>query len=149
MAAEMSLITCNLFDFNPIALRMAKTLGSIGVLSAIGLTVLLLSISCYLPGGNLRTLADDSSTISHVFGLAVLENVLLYSDWDTNSVRMVDMESEFRTSLVTNLTRPTAIMLYHPDKFSGKSLNGIPSFILLLQWAHFIVTIFAPENFGT
>ena len=76
-----------------------------------------------IAGENLQVISDDMSTISHVFGLAVLENVLLYSDWDTNSVSMMDMGSEFRTSLVSNLTRPTAIVLYQPDKFAGKYRN--------------------------
>ena len=65
-------------------------------------------------------ISDDTSTISHVFGLAVLDNTLLYSDWDTNTITMMDMGSDFRTSLVSNLTRPTAIVLYQPDKLDGK-----------------------------
>ena len=70
-------------------------------------------------------ISDDTSTISHVFGLAVLDNILLYSDWDTNTITMVDMASDFRTSLVSNLTRPTAIVLYQPDKLDGKNLLSL------------------------
>ena len=88
-------------------------------------------------------ISDDTSTISHVFGLAVLDNILLYSDWDTNTISMVDMASHFRTShdtntismvdmashirtsLVSNLTRPTAIVLYQPDKLDGKNLLSL------------------------
>ena len=62
---------------------------------------------------------DSSSSVSHVFGLALFKNILLYSDWDTNSIQMIDMGTDLRTSLVSNLTRPTAIALYHPDDFSG------------------------------
>ena len=62
--------------------------------------------------------ADSSSSFSHVFGLAVFGDFLLYSDWDTNSINMIDLDTDFRTSLVSNLTRPTAIALYHPDDLS-------------------------------
>ena len=74
----------------------------------------------YISGWNLEVLADSSSTFSHVFGLAVFGDFLLYSDWDTNSINMIDMDTDFRTSLVSNLTRPTAIALYHPDDLSGR-----------------------------
>ena len=55
-----------------------------------------------------------------VLGLAVFGDFLLYSDWDTNSINMTDMDTDFRTSLVSNLTRPTAIALFHPDDLSGR-----------------------------
>ena len=61
-----------------------------------------------------------SSSFSHVFGLAVFGDFLLYSDWDTNSINMIDMDTDFRTSLMSNVTRPTAIALYHPDDLSGR-----------------------------
>ena len=76
------------------------------------------NFSCF----NCRLLNDSSSPFNHVhvFGLVVFGDFLLYSDWDTNSINMIDMDTDFRTSLVSNLTRPTAIALYHPDDLSGR-----------------------------
>ncbi|XP_050396212.1 uncharacterized protein LOC126814850 [Patella vulgata] len=59
---------------------------------------------------------------SDVFGMAVFDKVLFYSDWYTNSVYMVDMVTGDQETVATHLSRPTSIVIYHPNDLSKDNL---------------------------
>ncbi|KAK0061867.1 low-density lipoprotein receptor-related protein 4-like isoform X1, partial [Biomphalaria pfeifferi] len=54
----------------------------------------------------------------HLFGIVVMDTVLFYSDWLTNSVFMVDKITGKIEPIVTHLSRPTNIAVYHPTNLT-------------------------------
>ncbi|ESP02573.1 hypothetical protein LOTGIDRAFT_138195 [Lottia gigantea] len=59
---------------------------------------------------------------SDVFGMAVFDQVLFYSDWYTNSVYMVDMITGDQETIASHLSRPTSIVIYHPTDLKKDNL---------------------------
>ncbi|KAK3580303.1 hypothetical protein CHS0354_003537 [Potamilus streckersoni] len=72
-----------------------------------------------LDGSSFRELPLVSKTMGHVFGMVLLKHVTFFTDWTTQSVVMSNLVTGIPVTLVTNLTRPTDIVLHHPRNFSG------------------------------
>lgn len=79
----------------------------------------MLLCNCFL-GGNQEELSFLTAPGLHIFGLVVMETVLFYSDWYTNSVYMVDRYTGRIDTLVSHLSRPTSIVVYHPANLTGQ-----------------------------
>lgn len=72
-----------------------------------------------LPGNEVKELTFLTGASFHIFGMVVFENALFYSDWHTHSVYMVDMVTGDQETIATHLSRPTAVVIYHPASLKG------------------------------
>jgi len=76
-----------------------------------------------LSGGNRRLLMSSSANI-HPYGLAVYENVLYWTDWNTESISRFNLTSRDQQVMVDGLQRPMDIHVFDPALiFSGITLT--------------------------
>ncbi|CAL1546462.1 unnamed protein product [Lymnaea stagnalis] len=69
-------------------------------------------------GENQQELSYLTGPALHIFGLYVMDTVLFYSDWYTNSVYMVNRVTGKIDTIVSHLSRPTSIAVYHPTNLT-------------------------------
>ncbi|XP_012940627.1 uncharacterized protein LOC101861747 [Aplysia californica] len=72
-------------------------------------------------GRDLEELSFLTGSALHIFGLVIMDTVLFYSDWFTNSVYMVDRVTGQTSAVVEHLSRPTSIVVYHPTNLTETS----------------------------
>ncbi|XP_048254821.1 uncharacterized protein LOC124138972 isoform X1 [Haliotis rufescens] len=73
-------------------------------------------------GNEVKELMFLTGASFHIFGMVVFENALFYSDWHTHSVYMVDMVTGDQETIATHLSRPTAVVIYHPASLKENNL---------------------------
>ncbi|BFZ13036.1 hypothetical protein BsWGS_16075 [Bradybaena similaris] len=74
-----------------------------------------------LNGGQQTELSFLTGSVSHIFGLVIMDTVLFYSDWFTNSIYMVDRINGQTEAFATHLSRPTSIVAYHPTNLTANN----------------------------
>jgi hypothetical protein len=68
----------------------------------------------------MRELSFLKGILFHVYGLVAFEHLLFYSDWYSNGVYMVDTVTGYQQPIATHLSRPTALVIYHPANLTGR-----------------------------
>jgi hypothetical protein len=71
-------------------------------------------------GSQMRELSFLKGVLFHVYGLVAFEHLLFYSDWYSNGVYMVDTVTGYQQPIATHLSRPTALVIYHPANLTGR-----------------------------
>ena len=70
--------------------------------------------------GRKRQLIMSSSTNIHPYGLAVHQNLLYWTDWNTKSISRFDLSSGTKEEIVNGLQKPMDIHVLEPSLiFSG------------------------------
>ncbi|XP_033101504.1 very low-density lipoprotein receptor-like, partial [Anneissia japonica] len=72
-------------------------------------------------GQGRRTILQSNSILPHPFGITVFEDYVYITDWQIRSIIKANKFNGNHTILVDNLSRPTGIQIYHPQK----QINGI------------------------
>ncbi|KAL8588650.1 hypothetical protein ACOMHN_001967 [Nucella lapillus] len=72
-------------------------------------------------GTRVRELSFLKGTLFHVYGLAVFDHLLFYSDWYTHGVYMVDMVSGHQEPIARHLSRPTSLVIHHPGNLTANN----------------------------
>ena len=75
-----------------------------------------------LTGGNRQLIVPSSANI-HPYGLAVHEDILYWTDWNTKSISHFNLSSGIKEDIVNGLQKPTDILVFDPSLiFSGTSI---------------------------
>ena len=64
---------------------------------------------------------DSFDTSSRITGLTVRENVVLFSDADTNTIKILDLTTDREAGVVVrDLRAPGSLLIYHPASREGE-----------------------------